>query len=326
MGEFELIEHFFNFSKGESGVALGVGDDCALLECEPNMQWAISSDMLVQGVHFFADVDPERLGQKALAVNLSDLAACGAKPRAYTLSLSMPSFDEAWLRGFAKGLKSMSQVHACPLIGGDTCKGPLTLAITVMGEVPKGQALLRSTAVAGDDLYVSGHLGIARAALLAMQGKLPMSASELARLRLALECPSPRLALGQALRGVATSAMDLSDGLAGDLVKLMRASSLQACVDVDALQGCVRSEPFMADLPQSQRLELMLTGGDDYELVFTAPRAARQQLQELARPLNLALTRIGHMQAREHTASQVLWHNAKGEPLSFEFHSFDHFS
>ncbi len=202
MGEFDLIARYFTRpARPGCAVALGVGDDCALLAPTPGMQLAISSDMLVEGRHFFADVDPEALGHKALAVNLSDLAACGARPLAFTLALSLPRVDEAWLEGFSRGMWTLADAHGCELVGGDTTQGPLNICITVVGEVPPGQALLRSGARPGDDIYVSGTLGDARLALEALLDHTPLPADVLARARPRLERPTPRVALGLALRG-----------------------------------------------------------------------------------------------------------------------------
>ncbi|MBK5207006.1 MAG: thiamine-phosphate kinase, partial [Polaromonas sp.] len=215
MGEFELIARYF--TRPAARAALGVGDDCALLQPKPGTQLAISSDMLVEDRHFFPDVDPFTLGHKALAVNLSDLAACGAKPLAFTLALALPRADDAWLAPFSRGLWALADAHGCELIGGDTTQGPLNICITVFGEVPKGQALLRSGAQAGDEVYVSGTLGDARLALEALRGRVALPAEVLAQARRRLEQPTPRVALGQALRGVATATIDVSDGLLGDL-------------------------------------------------------------------------------------------------------------
>ena len=197
MGEFDLIARYF--TRPVRKAALGVGDDCALIAPAPGMQLAISSDMLVEGRHFFADVDPEALGHKALAVNLSDLAACGAKPLAFTLALSLPRVNEAWLAGFSRGLLALADAHGCELVGGDTTQGPLNICITVFGEVPTGQALLRSGARPGDDIYVSGTLGDARLALEALLGHIALPAEVLARARQRLERPTPRVALGLSL-------------------------------------------------------------------------------------------------------------------------------
>ena len=247
MGEFDLIARYFTHpARPDGAVALGVGDDCALLAPKPGMQLAISSDMLVEGRHFFPDVDPEALGHKALAVNLSDLAACGARPLAFTLALSLPRADEPWLAGFARGLMALANAHGCELVGGDTTQGPLKICITVFGEVPSGQALLRSGARPGDDIYVSGTLGDARLALEALRGRTTLPADVLERARQRLERPTPRVALGQALRGVASSAMDLSDGLLGDLLHILKASGAGACIDTHITSNLIAGTAVVA--------------------------------------------------------------------------------
>src|SRR5690606_16672992 len=196
----------------------------------PGMQLAVSTDLLVEGRHFLSTVAPRRLGHKALAVNLSDLAACGARPLAFTLSLSLPAVDEAWLAGFSEGLFALADAHGCELVGGDTTRGPLCINVTVFGEVPAGAALLRSGARAGDDLWASGTLGDARLALEAFRGtvSLPQAVFDAARLR--LEQPEPRVALGTALRGIATACIDLSDGLLGDVGHILGRSGVGATV------------------------------------------------------------------------------------------------
>ena len=213
MGEFDLIKRYFkrDIAPGAT-VDLGIGDDCAVLNASPGTQLLISCDMLVEGRHFLSTVSPARLGHKALAVNLSDLAACGATPRVFTLALALPTVDESFLEGFSQGLFALADAHGITLIGGDTTAGPLNICITVIGEVPAGSALLRSGARAGDDLYVSGRLGDARLALEVFRGKLSLPGEQFEQVRLAMECPQPRVALGQALRGIASSAIDLSDG------------------------------------------------------------------------------------------------------------------
>jgi len=231
MTEFDLIARYFTRKPRQA--ALGVGDDCALLNPAPGMQLAISSDMLVEGHHFLHNVSPCSLGHKALAVNLSDLAACGARPVAFTLALALPRIDEAWLEEFSCGLWALADAHGCELIGGDTTQGPLNICITVFGEVPCGQALLRSGARVGDDIYVSGTLGDARLALDSLQGHIELPPDILAKARLRLEQPTPRVALGTALRGIATSAIDISDGLTGDLGHILQASAVGALVNTD---------------------------------------------------------------------------------------------
>src|SRR5690349_13537469 len=230
MGEFELIARYFDRPVRRS--PLGIGDDCALLQPGPGLQLAVSTDLLVEGRHFLSTVDPRRLGHKALAVNLSDLAACGAQPLAFTLAIALPQVDEAWLAAFAQGLFALADAHQCELVGGDTTRGPLAIDITVFGEVPAGQALLRSGAQAGDDLWVSGTLGDARLALEAFRGtvSLPQDVFEAARLR--LEQPQPRVALGLALRGLASAAIDVSDGLLGDLGHVLERSRVGATIEL----------------------------------------------------------------------------------------------
>jgi thiamine-monophosphate kinase len=303
LGEFELIRRYFQRPTTSSGgaVALGIGDDCALLAPAPGHQLAISCDMLVEGRHFFPDVDAAALGHKALAVNLSDLAACGARPLAFTLALALPRADEDWLSAFAQGLFALADAHGCALIGGDTTRGPLTLCITVFGEVPcvtgHSQALLRSGAHAGDDIWVSGTLGDARLALQALRGERILAADLLARARQRLERPTPRVALGLALRGLATAALDLSDGLAGDLGHILRASQVGATLDSATLCGLLATPAAAAGLDAPQSLQLVLCGGDDYELLFTAPAAARAAVQQAAAAAQVPVTRIGTIDA-----------------------------
>lgn len=227
--------------------------------------------MLVEGRHFFPDVDPYALGHKALAVNLSDLAAMGAKPHAFTLALALPRADETWLEAFSDGLFALAERHDCALVGGDTTSGPLNICITVFGDVPNGAALRRDAAQPGDDIYVSGALGDARAGLGAIRSEWP--APEGSDWRRALERPEPRVALGLALRGVAHAALDISDGLAGDLMHILKRSGMRAIVDADAVpcSNAVRA------LPEAARRQCTLAGGDDYELCFTAPVAARKR-------------------------------------------------
>lgn len=310
MGEFDLIRRFFQ-RPAAAGVEVGVGDDCAVLVPTPGARWLVSSDMLVEGRHFLSTVDPARLGHKALAVNLSDLAACGATPRGFTLALALPRADEAWLAGFAQGLWALADASGIPLIGGDTTQGPLNLCITVFGEAPPGQALLRSGARVGDEIWVSGRLGDARLALEVFRGRVALAGEAFEQVRVAMELPTPRLALGQALRGVATAALDISDGLIGDLGHLLAASGVGATLELAALP---RSAVLAAQPPAVQQ-ECLLTGGDDYELVFTAPPGAR--LPDVGVPL----TRIGRIEA----APGLRVVDARGERVDHGLRSFDHF-
>ena len=315
LGEFDLISRYF--ARPARRAALGVGDDCALLAPAPGMQLATSCDMLVEGRHFLPTVAPDRLGHKALAVNLSDLAACGAAPLAFTLALAMPYADEAWLEGFARGLFALADAHDCELVGGDTTRGPLNLCISVFGEVPAGQALLRSGARAGDDLYVSGTLGDARLALEAFRGTLDLAGETFALVRRAMELPQPRVALGVALRGVATSAIDISDGLQGDLAHLLRRSGVGARLDVDRLP---RSAQLGAQ-PLAVQRECTIAGGDDYELLFTAPAMRADAVQAAAKAAGVAVTRIGVIEA-EQGLRRV---DAQGRAVADTWGSFDHF-
>ena len=322
MGEFELIDRFFKRpAAAPGGVALGIGDDCALLAPSPGMQLAVSSDLLLEGRHFLSTVDPARLGHKALAVNLSDLAACGARPLAFTLALALPRVDQDWLAGFSRGLLALADLHGCPLVGGDTTRGPLAIGITVLGEVPPGQALLRSGARVGDDVYASGTLGDARLALEAFRGTLglPQAVFEAARLR--LEQPQPRVALGQALRGLASAAIDAGDGLLGDLGDVLRQAGVGARIEAAQALSLLACRDELT-LPQAQQLECVLAGGDDYELAFTAPPERRAAVAQAAAACGTAVTRIGTIEA----APGVRLVGADGEPITQGFAAFDHFA
>jgi thiamine-monophosphate kinase len=319
LGEFDLIARWF--TRPVRRAVLGIGDDCALLAPAPGMQLAVSSDMLVEGRHFLSTVAPERLGHKALAVNLSDLAACGAAPLAFTLALSMPRVDEAFLEGLARGLFALADAHAIELVGGDTTAGPLNLCITVFGEVPAGQALLRSGARAGDALWVShpvgGGLGDARLALEGFRGTLALGGEAFEQVRARMESPTPRTALGVALRGLATSAIDLSDGLLGDLRHILARSRVGATVEADALP----MSAVLAAQPLPLQRECTLAGGDDYELLFSAPASADAALRAAAAAAGCALARIGRIDAD----SGLRLVDRDGRALDAAFAGFDHF-
>jgi len=328
MGEFELIARYF--TRPTTRAVLGVGDDCALLQPAPGTQLAISCDMLVEGRHFLAGADPFKLGHKALAVNLSDLAACGAKPLAFTLALALAEADDAWLAPFSRGLFALADAHGCELIGGDTTQGPLNICITVFGEVPvvngKSQALLRSGAKAGDDVYVSGTLGDARLALEAMLGSVALPDGVLAQAQQRLEQPTPRVALGLALRGVASAAIDVSDGLLGDLRHILQASAVGTTINTPAamtlIAACARSDWANGIISSEKQLDCVLAGGDDYELAFTAPASARQAVQDAAQQASTPVTRIGHIDA----TPGLRLIDARGQALTRSFPSFDHFA
>ena len=319
MGEFDLIARYFTRPARRS--PLGVGDDCALLQPAPGMQLAVSTDLLVEGRHFLSTVDPRALGHKSLAVNLSDLAACGAAPLAFTLALSLPQVDEAWLAGFADGLLALADAHDCELVGGDTTRGPLAINITVFGEVPAGQALLRSGARAGDDLWVSGTLGDARLALEAFRGTVSLPQAVLAAARERLERPQPRVALGLALRGIAHAAIDISDGLLGDLGHVLQRSRVGATVDAACAPGLLAAMRQGLELEPARVEELVFAGGDDYELAFTAPAQQRATVERAAAGAGTPVTRIGRIDAE----AGLRLVDARGQPVARGFTGFDHF-
>jgi thiamine-monophosphate kinase len=319
MGEFELIERYFKRPARQAVV--GIGDDCAIWSPQAGHQLALSADMLVEGRHFLPTVQARHLGHKALAVNLSDLAACGATPRAFLLSLSLPRVDENWLHSFSQGLLDLAEAHACELIGGDTTQGPLNIAITVLGEIPHGESILRSTARVGDDLYVSGHLGDARLALEAFRGTLSLPQAVFDSARARLETPTPRTALGMSLRGLATAMADISDGLLGDLGHILQASNVGARLDLSALSGLMLTAGAW-DCPREWLLRCVLSGGDDYELVFTAPQTSRRQIAAAALNANTPVTRIGSITLER----AVLLLEEDGRELPNTFRSFDHFA
>lgn len=327
MGEFDLIRRYF--TRPTPRAVLGVGDDCALLQPRPGMQLAISSDMLVEGRHFLSTVSPAALGHKALAVNLSDLAACGAQPLAFTLALALPRADAAWLEPFSQGLLALADAHGCELVGGDTTQGPLNICITVFGEVPPGQALLRSGARVGDDLYVSGTLGDARLALEVFRGTLSLPEAAFSQARARLERPTPRVALGLALRGVATAAADISDGLLGDLGHILRASEVGAVIDtsvaITLIAYCASITGATSPFDTEKYLAYVLAGGDDYELVFTAAPSARTAVAAAAARAGTPVTRIGQIEVRSAQAPIRLV-DAVGAPVLRTFAGFDHFA
>jgi thiamine-monophosphate kinase len=336
LGEFELIRRYFERARpAPAGVALGIGDDCALLDAGGPELLAVSTDMLVEHRHFFADVDPAALGHKALAVNLSDLAAIGARPLGCTLALALPAADPPWLEAFSAGLFALADAHACPLVGGDTTRGPLNLCVTVLGTVPAADALRRDRAREGDDLWISGAIGAAAWAVQARDGArgwptpggpLPdgADAAALAAARARLERPEPRVALGLALRGVAHAAIDLSDGLLGDLGHLLGRSSVAAGVALGATieTAALPLDPALAALPGERRVELALAGGDDYELLFAARPARREEIAAIGVRVGLTLSRVGRVDAL--TGIRLV--GPDGRSTIPNARSFDHFA
>jgi len=319
LSEFDLIKQYF-VRPVPGRATLGIGDDCALLTPSPGMQTAISSDMLVEGRHFFAGEDAQRLGHKSLAVNLSDLAAMGARPVAFTLALALPAAERAWLEGFSRGLFALADAHGCELIGGDTTKGPLNICITVFGEVAPSRALRRSAARPGDDIWVSGTLGDARLALAGYLGELTLSPDVQAAAGTRMHTPTPRVALGVMLaeRGLAHAAIDISDGLVGDLGHILEKSHAGATLNADALPA----GPVLATQPLALRRAFTAAGGDDYEICFTAPAANRDAILAAAEACSTPVTRIGRIDA----SAGLRWTDADGAPLTLELSSFDHFS
>lgn len=324
-GEFGLIRRHFT-RPGHTlppQAVLGVGDDCALLQPTPGHQFAISCDMLVEGRHFLPDADPATLGHKTLAVNLSDLAAMGARPLGFTLALALPAVDDTWLAGFARGLFALADRHACPLIGGDTTRGPLTLCVTVFGELAPGSALRRDAARAGHDVWLSGRTGEARLALALRAGDdwalaAGLDPAQAGACHRRMDAPEPRLVLGQALAGVAHAGIDVSDGLAGDLGHILTASGVGAELQIDALPVA----PALERLTATRRLECLVHGGDDYELLFCAPPEQRARIEAIATQAGTPVTRIGRITAEP----GLRWLDAQGAVQTLPGRGFDHFA
>jgi thiamine-monophosphate kinase len=321
MNEFELIDRFFRRAPRNADVRIGVGDDGAVLAPSPGMEYVLTVDMLVEGRHFAAGCDPQALGHKTLAVNLSDLAAMGALPRFVLLAGALPEPDTTWLAAFMRGFDALATEYDVELIGGDTTRGPRTFAVTAIGELPMGSALTRSGANPGDTVYVSGRIGDASLALAATAGRTEVDAESLALLSRRLDEPQPRVALGVALRGVASSALDISDGLTGDLGHVLKASRVGATLDLAAIP-C--ADALRAKLLGSERelaLGLLLAGGDDYELCFTASPAMRERVDAIGRALGLPLTPIGSI----NVDTTLVVNDEHGTPLAALPRAFDHF-
>ena len=316
MNEFELIRRYFD--RPARRARLGVGDDCAIVAPAAGQELLLSTDMLVSGRHFVPDVDPAALGHKTLAVNLSDIAAMGGVPRWALLSAAIPAIDEAWVAGFARGFFALAERFELDIIGGDTTRGPLTLNVTIAGEAPPGAAIRRDGARPGDDIWVSGRLGLAAAAVRAAEGGLPdLPAEVLAECRRQLDWPEPRVALGLALRGVAGAMLDVSDGLLGDLGHILERSGCAAAVELDALP----THPWLAARRQALA-GLIAAGGDDYELCFTATPARRDAVRAAGAQAGVELSRIGRIEAGH--GLRLL--DAAGHPITLEKGGYDHFA
>lgn len=315
--EFGLIRR--HFTRPTTHTTLGVGDDAALVQPRAGMELAISTDMLVCGTHFLADTDAEDLGWKTLAVNVSDLAAMGAEPRWAFLALALPAADETWIAAFARGLFAGAAEFGVDLAGGDTTRGPLNLSLTIIGEVPRGEAIRRSGARAGDDLWVSGQPGRSALALAALRGELELPAAAHQECLAALQRPQPRLALGQALRGVASAMIDVSDGVLGDLGHVLERSGVGAVIELEALP-LARLKDF--GLTSALAQQHVLNGGDDFELLFSASVAQRAALEELESRLQLPLHRIGHITS---ATGELALLTADGHRLPLSALGYDHF-
>ena len=334
MDEFSLINAYFKRAISPSKtpqIDVGVGDDAAVFRVADGHQCVVSSDLLIEGRHFSADVAPHALGYKSLAVNLSDLAAMGAMPLGFTLSIGLPRVDEVWLSEFSNGLFALADEFNCPLIGGDTTQSDtIVINITIFGQVPTGQAILRSGAQVGDDVWVTGTLGDAAYALSLIQSAA--NPDDLAQvLRARLELPTPHVALGYALReaGLARSMLDVSDGLAGDLLHILRASNVSARMDCDALP----LSSVVLQLPVAQAWQYAVAGGDDYELCFTAPASTevRAALLDLAQKFTTPITRVGTITpiGNSGDSAQIIWHSARAPEVAAQLArstGFNHFA
>lgn len=319
--EFELIRRYFTHRARHA--VLGVGDDAALVRVKRGHDLVVSADMLVAGRHFFRDADPRHIGHKALAVNLSDLAAMGATPRWATLALALPAADARWVQAFSRGFMALARRFDVDLIGGDTTRGPLNICVQIMGEAPHGKALRRDGARSGDDIWVSGTVGDAALALAALQGRLKLQPAELARCAARLHTPLPRVALGRALQGVAHSAIDISDGLLADLGHILERSDVAAEIDLNALPA---SPILRRYLDRVVACRALLAGGDDYELCFTAPRSARERLARLGRRVRVVLTRVGSVLKHKPGLPRLIVRAPDGAALRVVRGGYDHFA
>ena len=318
--EFNLIKKYFTHPT--SHTRLGVGDDAALVKVRDGHVMAISVDLLIQGQHFFPDAEPGSLGYKSLAVNLSDMAAMGARPRWATLALSLPHVDEVWLKAFSRGFMQLARHHGVDLIGGDTTRGPLSICVQIMGEVLLGKALRRSGAKVLDDIWVSGFVGDAALAVAAKKKKLTLTPTHWSSCEKRLDRPTPRVSLGLALQSIAHSAIDVSDGLVGDLQHICEASGLAAVVELECLP---QSSAMRCWSGKALGLQALLSGGDDYELCFTAPVSRRAAVRRVGQKEKVPLTRIGRMISPPLGVCAVAVTDKEGIPIALKRRGFDHF-
>jgi thiamine-monophosphate kinase len=313
--EFKIIDDFFKpYSSHRADVLLGIGDDCALVKPPRDQLLAISTDTLVEGVHFLHGTSAHSIGHKALAVSLSDLAAMGAEPAWVLLSLSLPHIDEDWLNQFRQGFFQLASEYNLPLIGGNTCQGSLSIATHIIGVVPPSKAITRSGAQPGDGIYITGYLGEAGLALLALQHKIPLSSAPLAQAQKRLDYPDPRIAVGLALRGIASAAIDISDGLAADLSHILEQSQVGASIPLANLP----ISPLMQSIPVEKAHELILSAGDDYELCFTVPAKLEPELKQV---LKCPYHCIGVID--DIPGLRIL--DADAKPLSLQKKGYEHF-
>ncbi|WP_457934060.1 thiamine-phosphate kinase [Pseudoalteromonas sp. SCSIO 43210] len=320
MKEFELINRYF---KGRGitrrDVNLGIGDDCALVSVPQNCQLAVTTDTLVAGVHFFDDISPRALGHRALAVNLSDLAAMGAEPTWVSVALTLPSIDPQWIEEFTEGMHEIAEYFNVQIIGGDTTQGPLTITICAKGTVPEGKALRRSGAKVGDWIYVTGPLGDAGLAIESRKQGFKIEPEHLKYVNKRFDYPTPRVAAGQVLRGLASSAIDVSDGLIADLGHILDMSQVSAVINVESIPT---SDAMKSSLDFDQQLPFILSYGDDYELLFTVPDSNKGMLDLKLRQYGVDAVCIGQVKSGD---GQIeLLYN--GEELNFEQHGFEHFA
>jgi thiamine-monophosphate kinase len=319
--EFELIRRYFTHRARHA--VLGVGDDAALVKVRNGCDLVVSADMLVAGRHFFRDADPRRLGHKALAVNLSDIAAMGATPRWATLALALPAADAGWVREFARGFMTLARRFDVDLVGGDTTRGPLNICVQIMGEAPHGKSLRRDGALNGDDIWVSGTLGDAALALAAFKRKIQLKPADLAHCAVRLHLPQPRVALGLALRGVARSAIDISDGLLADLGHILERSDVAAEIELAALPVSANLRRYLDHVAACSAL---LAGGDDYELCFTAPRARRARIERIGARTRVPVTRIGSVRTHRRGQPRLIVRAPDGAALRVVRGGYDHFA
>lgn len=319
VNEFELIARYFTGQQAEaSGLVLGIGDDAAVLECPSDQQLVVTTDTLNAGIHFPKDTDAADIARKALSVNLSDIAAMGARPAFFTLSLCLPDADETWLQAFSRGLFEVATGSQVCLVGGDTTRGPLSVSITLFGYVSPGQAISRAHAQPGDCVYVSGTMGDAAIGLRIIGSDLTMEAEHRAYFIGRLNCPTPKTTLGQMLVGRASAMIDVSDGLLADIGKLIKSSHVGAAINVDQVPTSAYADSYFN---QNTLLQLALTGGDDYELCFTIAPELEQDLLQQVGQLHIPVTKIGYITA----GSDLSCKHADGQIYAAQGSGYDHF-